>query len=598
MLGLRSKIVLSILLLLAVVTGFGHMFMEKKIVQFFDDLERDIFLSDSRRIHHAFLDSVDQMRSKAKDWATWDDSYYFMQEKQDAYVNSLHVYDNFLAIRTDLVLYMKPDLEIHHSLAYDFQKAKEIPLDQEFVEALKKSIQAKNLLNQIDAQGLSLLLSSRTKAYGVSIHPILLNDMSKPPNGYLVWGRTISQYDEALLSKSLGYPIHIELADPQNLTLLKTRSGKEQGVYFSNEDEEHTRITQIFRDVQGQEILTVHTKLPRRIHKLGLHMLSEVVRWVAVLLLLAGAALFFLVDRMVVAPLRKISQQASQIQDFSGGHRITVQSNDELKSLVESVNKMLDTLQIKVQTVKEQQLQLIQSAKMASLGEMAGGVAHEINNPLAIISGYASIIEGQCRSPEFDKSLVQKHAANIQKSVDRIGRIVKGLRSFSRQTALDPRQPSNLSVIVDDVCQLCSERIKNEEVDFFVDHDFLDAHKNWTVICRPTEIEQALLNLISNSLDAIRGQHERWIRISFYETPTLLGIRIMDSGTGVPAEIQEKIFQPFFTTKELGKGTGLGLSISKGLLEANDGRLFLDNESTHTCFVLELPHTHAKDLKS
>lgn len=598
MLGLRSKIVFSILLLLAVVATFGHIFMEKKIVQFFDDLERDIFLSDSQRIRHAFLDNVDQMRSKAKDWATWDDSYYFMQKKQESYVNSLNVYDNFLAVRTDLVVYLKPDLEIYHSLAYDFQEAKEIPLDLEFVETLRSYIQSKNLLNTIDAQGLSLLMRSRTKAYGLAIQPILLNDMSKPPNGYLVWGRTITKHDESVLSKSLGYPIQIELTDAKMMKDFQQNTRMEKGVSLVNVDEEQTRITQIFQDVLEQPILTITTTLPRRIHKLGLHMLGEVIRWVAVLLLLAGAALFLLVDRLVVEPLRKISNQASQIEDFSGGQRITVQSNDELKILVDSVNKMLDTLQIKVQIVKEQQQQLVQSAKMASLGEMAGGVAHEINNPLAIISGYASIIETQCHSPELNKELTLKHAALIQKSVDRIGRIVKGLRSFSRQTALDPKQPSNILVIVDDVCQLCAERIKSEEVDFIIDREFLDAHKTWTVICRPTEIEQALLNLISNSLDAIRGQSERWIRIEFYATPSMLGIRVIDSGTGVTTDIQEKIFQPFFTTKELGKGTGLGLSISKGLLESNDGRLYLDDKYTNTCFVLELPHTHGNELNS
>jgi signal transduction histidine kinase len=596
MLGLRSKIVFSILLLLAGVTGIGHFFMERKIVSFFYELEHDIFLSDSQRIRHAFLDSIDQIRVKAKDWATWDDSYYFMQNKLDSYLNSLNVLDNFLAVRTDLVVYLKPDLQVHHSLAFDFKRSSEIPLDPEFLEALRTSIQSKDLLKQLDAQGLSALIRSRSKAYGIAILPILLNDQSKPANGYLVWGRTITEHDEAVLSKSLGYPIKIYLADPSQPEELQRTTNLLQGVFFKSADDEHMQITQLFLDAQDRAALTITTKLPRRIHKLGLQMLSEVVIWVGFLLLLAGAAVFLLVDRMVVAPLRKISNQASHIEDFASGHRITVQSNDELQSLVGSVNKMLDTLQVKVQKVEEQQLQLIQSAKMASLGEMAGGVAHEINNPLAIISGYASIIETQLKSPQFDQNIVIKHAAQIQKSVERIGRIVKGLRSFSRETALDPKQSTTLLTIVDDVCHLCTERIKHEEVEFSMDREFLLEHQTWTLLCRPTEIEQALLNLISNSLDAIRSQSERWIRLEFYATSQVLGIRVLDSGPGVPAEIYEKIFQPFFTTKELGKGTGLGLSISRGLLESNDGCLFLDTNATNTCFVLELPHTREEQF--
>jgi len=109
------------------------------------------------------------------------------------------------------------------------------------------------------------------------------------------------------------------------------------------------------------------------------------------------------------------------------------------------------------------------------------------------------------------------------------------------------------------------------------------------VDCRPVEISQVLLNLLTNACDAVSDQAVRWIRVELSSSETSAFIRIFDSGPGVPVDLENKIFQPFFSTKEVGKGTGLGLSISTGIIQKHRGKFFLDTNSDHTCFVIDLP---------
>jgi C4-dicarboxylate-specific signal transduction histidine kinase len=107
------------------------------------------------------------------------------------------------------------------------------------------------------------------------------------------------------------------------------------------------------------------------------------------------------------------------------------------------------------------------------------------------------------------------------------------------------------------------------------------------------QISQVLLNLISNACDAIAERDEKWIRIGAERKNGLVSIYVMDSGTGIPETVREKMFQPFFTTKEIGKGTGLGLSISTGILDAHNGSLSIDSTKPNTCFVVQLPESQA-----
>ncbi len=234
------------------------------------------------------------------------------------------------------------------------------------------------------------------------------------------------------------------------------------------------------------------------------------------------------------------------------------------------------------------QKNMVESAKFSALGVMAAGIAHEINNPLAIIQVYSEILEDEARlTPEK----LAKARTSIHRSVERISKIIKGLRKVARDGEGDPFEVSSLEVLIDEVISFSGERLAHRGIEFR-----RDLTPEGLVWCQPVQISQVLLNLMNNSVDAISRQSERWISVRSFKDRGMLIVEFMDSGPGIPPHIQSKVFEPFFTTKQVGQGTGLGLSISRSILEDHGGRFYLDTNRRNTCFVIEIPEVPAEKI--
>jgi two-component system NtrC family sensor kinase len=236
-------------------------------------------------------------------------------------------------------------------------------------------------------------------------------------------------------------------------------------------------------------------------------------------------------------------------------------------------------------TIEQQRSGLIHNSKMSALGEMAGGMAHEINNPLTIISGHASRIAMLLESAETPdrNARVESAVAGIGKGVERISTIIRGLQLFSRDGAADPLETCDLRQVVRDSLGLCQEHLYNLGIQlrYEVPEQAMMVH------CRPTQISQILVNLLNNAKDAVKSiESERWIRIDFMRKEKEILLRVRDSGPGIPEELRYRIFEPFFSTKAPGSGTGLGLSVSRSLALANHAELDLCSETGPSCFQI------------
>lgn len=237
------------------------------------------------------------------------------------------------------------------------------------------------------------------------------------------------------------------------------------------------------------------------------------------------------------------------------------------------------------ETLSAQALQVSNNSRLAALGELSSSIAHEINNPLAIIQGKAGLalrLTSQNEAGEKNAEL-QKHLEAIVRAVQRSAKIVRSLRVLSRSGANDPLTPIPWNQLWATIMELCNERFRNSGVALTLIGD-----TNVNVNCRESQVVQILVNLLNNAHDAISGQSTKWVIVELKENKKSVEIRVTDSGTGIPLELQDKIMAPFFTTKASGQGTGLGLSLSQNLAQENDGSLTLDPLRPNTTFVLTL----------
>lgn len=234
---------------------------------------------------------------------------------------------------------------------------------------------------------------------------------------------------------------------------------------------------------------------------------------------------------------------------------------------------------------KESEAKLSQTAKLTALGEMAGGIAHEINNPLSIMKGFIDLMQKSVSRGQVDLAMFGQYLEKSANTIQRISRIVQAMKRVSRDSSQDLKVSHGVNALIDEVLDVVKEKFHDNGVRL----DIVRLGIEVKVHCRPVEISQVLLNLLTNAFHAVEKKPGRWVRLTANIGPGRVRLVVTDSGTGIPKEIREKIFQPFFTTKDIGKGTGLGLSISRKILENHDGKLFLDETSQETTFVAELP---------
>jgi two-component system NtrC family sensor kinase len=231
------------------------------------------------------------------------------------------------------------------------------------------------------------------------------------------------------------------------------------------------------------------------------------------------------------------------------------------------------------------QEQLIQSEKMSAIGQLVSGVAHELNNPLAGISAFAQLLLAEKRFPPDQRTA----AETIYSEARRASRIVQNLLTFARQHKAEKVQTS-INQVLDDTLELRGYELRVRGIDVRREYDeslpdtMADAH----------QLQQVFLNLITNAEQAMeqRDGHHHRLTVRTRRNADTIRIEVEDTGAGIPANLVERIFNPFFTTKPTGSGTGLGLSISLGIVREHEGRIWAENPpSGGARFIVEIPVT-------
>ena len=296
---------------------------------------------------------------------------------------------------------------------------------------------------------------------------------------------------------------------------------------------------------------------------------------VAMLIFLGSMSFFtLLVSRKILRPLRVIESTTRRIAQGDFKPLPVLDTRDETQRVVEAFNRMVGELE-------KRQDQLVQGKKMASLGVLTAGIAHQLNNPLNNISTSCQIILEEL--DEGDKELLRKLLTNVEQEVYRARDIVKGLLEFSRV-----RDFAVKAVPLEDVVKR-STRLISSQVPPGIDV-VTEVPGDLVLELDPQRMQEVFLNLLMNAIQAVKEPPGE-IKISARIAGPEVVITVADTGVGIPTEELDRIFDPFFTTKEVGVGTGLGLSIVYGIIEKHHGKIAVESrEGEGTRFTIRMPY--------
>ncbi|HVK61853.1 MAG TPA: ATP-binding protein, partial [Bdellovibrionales bacterium] len=242
--------------------------------------------------------------------------------------------------------------------------------------------------------------------------------------------------------------------------------------------------------------------------------------------------------------------------------------------------------------VRTREAELISRARALAVVDLASGVAHEINNPLTVIVGKASELKQHARSGNTDAANTIAIADKIQTTSIRISDIIKSLKTLARQERADIFTAIPISIIMNDVRDMCTERLKAAGIELRMPDRAFEA--GISAEMNATLVSQLILNLVNNAFDAVKNLDSKWIQVEIADAGDSVFFYVTDSGPGIPIKIRGRIFDPFFTTKGPGGGTGLGLSLSTSIAAHHHGTLRLDTLHTHTRFVAQIPKKHPR----
>jgi signal transduction histidine kinase len=267
----------------------------------------------------------------------------------------------------------------------------------------------------------------------------------------------------------------------------------------------------------------------------------------------------------------------------------------ELESKIGGVNhsflvsgtKLIDKTKAVVIGVDITELKSLQghvsfTEKLATLGEMFAGIIHDINNPLMMIDASVKKIKRLNNDPEIVEILNK-----IELSSSKVAKIIKGIKIYIRHDEEVPHQIEKLGSILDDASTICENKLKEHSVTLTIDPKLLDL----PILCNSTQLFQVFVNLMTNAVDAISKLDTKFIKINLESdsNESFHRIHFIDSGSGIPLDLQDKIFHAFYTTKGKGVGTGLGLSLCKKILESHKATIAIIKDAPNTTFEITLP---------
>lgn len=578
--SIREKTLLIIfsatLFLVLLLYGFSETFL----LGSFSNLEERMVLENVDRTLFALSSDLDQLNSTASDWAPWNETYDFMIDRNQQYIDGNLNVETLVNLRLNLILFIDPSGQLVFAKAVNLQTKKESPIPQ-------------NLLGNLFSRG-SLVCRTESDIFkGVimlpegpllfSSQPILTNNWKGPVRGTLIMGRYLDP-ELRYLSERVQLPLASrriisgnEANTSSDFDSAQSFLSKEKPVLIKSLSKDSIAGYSLVMDVHGDPALILRLDMPRDIYQRG----QATIYYYSLFILLSGlffaALILLLLDKTVLSRVDRLSFNVRNI-GLSGdiSMRVQVTGKDELSSLAGMINDMLEK-------IDRSEKELRRADRLVAIGEVAVMIGHDLRNPLQAIVATTYLARAKIDSLSFkvqeqlEGQGLLEDLAFVDRQSNYMNKIVSDLQDYARP--LNPKIANiHLNPFVREV--LASIKIpENVEVQTEID-DLL----TWKA--DPTMMERVLTNLITNAIQAMPKGGKLVIDGDSSEEGTILNIR--DTGEGIPPELISKIFNPLFTTKS--KGMGLGLVVGKRLTETQGGSLEISSViGKGTVAVIRMP---------
>lgn len=621
------------------------------LLRSYEVLEEKEAHANVERVVNALKAELESINFLAKDYAGWDDSYRFVQDGNREFIRKNLDDPNFEQLGMNLIIYLDKKGKWVYARNFDLQKKLEVAFPKSLRTLLTpESPLLKELTLHRTCEG---ILTLPEGSLLVSAVPILTSEFQGPAAGTLVMGRFLNTAALERFSQITKLQLRVYAATGRNLPLPLSSFAREKILVVRGPGNNYLSGLSLLYDLYGNPALVVRVETPRTTYQQGMRTIRYFVVWFAGLaLLIVGISLFFARKLLLVQHKGKESHSRYQavvegfdgliyivsatrtieflnknlierlgrdatgeicheaLHDFGGicewcenekviaGETVRCEvynPKDESwyyvistpvfnpDGTVSKQSMLTDITEIKRAASERAELesQLRQAQKMEAVGQLAGGVAHDFNNILCAIIGFAALIEMRMGKDDPDRP----HLEQILAASERAGQLVSSLLAFSRKQVLNPH-PIDMNRIVRDVQKILG-RLITEDIDLRI--HLSDAELN--VLVDPGQVDQVLINLVSNARDAMPSGGSLVIETGKELLPAELlkaagavpevlyaVLTVRDSGTGMDNVAKEKLFEPFYTTKEVGKGTGLGLSIVYGIVKQHNGFITVDSE--------------------
>lgn len=579
------------------------------------ELENDSATRDINRSLQAIQQMTEGVGLIASSNSVWNDAYHFVVDKNEAFIKTNLQVASLTGFGTDMLLFFNEKGDSVYFAVLDPENTQLIPLPKGLEKYLSNKSKLVRLpFNDSHKEGIIATDSSLFIAAG---HAIVKGDNTGPVHGALV---AVKYFTRDILNKLRDITkLDINIYRmPEINQIPELKNIREQLNNLTHplliKSESQLQGYTFIRDIDGDPVAIMKITMPRNIYSAGL----QTIKYFSIAFV--GTGIIFLIllttllSHVITNRLERVNGELVNIGESKQfDKRIQVEGSDELTSVEKETNQLLDIIKSDNSEKMKLNQQVAQSEKLASLGVLTAGIAHEINNPINFILATVDPLQNDFESiinllnhytkinsgKEFDENLskleklknetnsqeiydeVNKIINNIKEGAERTANIVKDLKTFTRFDE-NAMKKSDIQAGLNSTLTLLMHKY-GKRINVIKEYNPIPL-----VDCYPGKINQVFMNILANACEAMGDKGD--IHVMTKQVDDKVEIHIKDTGPGISPENIKKIFEPFFTTKDVGKGTGLGLSISYGIINEHSGKIDVKSEvGAGTEFIITLP---------